>query len=232
MNTKTNHFYFGNLPDFEKEAEEARRRAKMPKAPTFSLDDMEEARKAAHEEGRKKGLEQATNSIEQQTEILIQSLTERIHDLEKAESARHTDAVQNSILIATKALEKLLPTILMEEKETLIKHALNDFFSDHIAKSDLVLSVHSSMAGPMQKYAPLLHPDLKLETDDTLSTTSARLEWKDGVFEYKPEPMIDTIINALKDYAGVSTETLDEPAKNPHTDEVQEEEQRTDDNHE
>jgi hypothetical protein len=51
------------------------------------------------------------------------------------------------------------------------------------------------------------------------------------MFEYAPEPMIEAILNTLRDASGNSTETLDEMAKNPHTD-SQEEQQEMDDTHE
>lgn len=217
MSTHRNHFFFNSLPDFEKEAEEAKRIAKMPKAPSFSLDDMEAARKASHEDGRLLGLEQATNSIEQQTEILIQSLTDRIHDLKQAEIKRHQKAVAQSIEIAQKALEKLLPAMMAQEQETFIKLALTDFFKDHIAKSNLTLIVHPDMQESMEKYAPLLHADLKLATSGDLTPAQARLEWQDGVFEFKPDVMIESILGMFKQYNDTPVETLDDSVKNPHT---------------
>ncbi len=230
MAAEKHNFFFGNLPDFEKEAEEAKRLANMPKSPSFSLDDMEAARKASHEEGRLHGFEQAKNSIEQQTEILVQSLTDRIHALEQAEIARHENAVMQSIAIATKALEKLLPTIIEQEQETLIKAALADFFKDHIAKSDLTLIVNPDMQTAMEKYAPSLHPDLKLKTDNTLTSAQARLEWQDGVFEFKPDTMIESILATFNSYHGTDIETLDDNAKNPHT--VTKDDKETEPDHE
>jgi len=216
MSAQKPHFYFGNLPDFEKEAEEAKRMAKMPKAPSFSLDDMEQARKAAYEEGRLLGLEQAKNSIEQQTEILVQSLTDRIHALEQAEIARHDQSIDNSITIAAKAIEKLLPTLLLKEREALIYSALQDFFKDHIAKAALTLSVHPTMVEPMQKYLPILHPELSITDDNTLSDSQARLEWHDGVFTFKPDIMVEAILGTLRDYGAAAAEGLDDMARNTH----------------
>jgi flagellar biosynthesis/type III secretory pathway protein FliH len=224
------NIFFGNLPDFEKEAEEAKRLAKMPKQPSFSLQDMEDARKAAHEKGRLLGLEQAKNTIEQQTEILVQSLTIRIHELEEAEMDRNKAAISSSIAIATKALEKLIPAILEQEKENLIKQVLTDFFQDHIHKTDLILTVHPEMQGPMEKYCPLLHPNLKLEIDEGLSPVQARLEWQDGVFEFTPDTMMASILNILGQYGDDPVETLDDTAQNTHTKEIEVKE--TDNDHE
>ena len=217
MSAQKRHVFFSNLPDFEKEAEEEKRLRNTPKAPTFSLDDMEQARQSSHEEGRLLGHEQAKNSIEQQTEILVRSLTDRIHALEINEEKRYEEAINNSLVVTLKALEKLLPTIINVHNDALLRKSLEDFFADHSTKATMTLYVHPAMKESVQKYAPMLSPKLHLDTDEKLSNHQSRLEWEDGVFEFKPDEMIDTILDIIKQYAGGGTESLDVAAKNPHT---------------
>jgi len=231
MSAKKRHVFFSGLPDFEKEAEEEKRLRKMPKAPTFSLDDMEQARKNAHEEGRLLGHEQAKNSIEQQTEILVRSLVDHIDSLEKNEDRRYHEAINNSLVVTLKALEKLLPTIINVHNDALLKKTLEDFFADHSTRATMTLYVHPEMKDAVAKYCTMLSPNLKLEIDNALSHHQSRLEWEDGVFEFKPDEMIDTVLNIIKQYTDDETESLDEGPKNPHT-VTKEEQQKSDNTHE
>jgi len=154
------HLFFNNLPDFEKEAEEEKRRAKMPKSPSFSLEDMEEARKNSHDLGFEAGLQKAKESIEQDTEILVQSFIPQITILENEEIKRHDKAIENAINLSHKAIHNLLPKLLDAHGQNLIKESLKIFFEDHIPSGQLTLFVHSSMMDPIGKYAQILSPKI------------------------------------------------------------------------
>lgn len=211
MAEKREHIFFNSLPDFEKEAEDHKRLAKMPKAPSFSLEDMEDARKASYDKGHADGLQNAKDSIEQQTEILVQSLTARIHDLEQAEKERHDHAINNAIAIAQKSIQNLLPALLDNNGKSLILSALQEFFSDNTPKSDLTLFVHADMVKPLEKHVTQLSSTLNMKSDDALSITQARLEWVDGTFEFKPDAMVNQILETVKQYS-----PLEDLAQNTH----------------
>ena len=71
MSDKNKKFLF-DLNNFDTYFEEEQK--KKPVEPTFSLQDMEDARVAAFEKGKAEGAQIAKDSIEQRTEILVQSL--------------------------------------------------------------------------------------------------------------------------------------------------------------
>ena len=219
MGKANNDIFFDNLPDFEREAEEEKRRAKLPKEPTFSLSDMEEARKASFDRGHAEGLQQAKDSIEQQTEILVQSLVDRIHDLENAEQKRYDKAIEDSISITKTAIEKLIPSIIETQQEELIQKALAEFFTDHTAKSQMALFVHPDMVKPIEKYAKMINNRLKVNSDNMLTLSQVRLEWEDGQFTFKPDNMMSEILGILGAYLGKTDDLLDEPSKTPHNEE-------------
>ncbi len=214
------HKFFNSLPDFEKEAEEEKRLRKMPKSPSFSLDDMEDARKAAYDKGHEKGLQSAKDSIEQQTEILVQSLTNRIHDLEQAEIERHETSIINSVTITEKAIKRLLPELLDQNAHGLIKESLSRFFADHTPKSALTLSVHPDMVKPIEKHAHSLSPTMIVKGNESLSTVQAKLEWTDGQYDFKPDQMVTNILEVIqKQLPNNKDDSLDDSSKTPHNDE-------------
>ena len=219
------HKFFNNLPDFEKEAEEEKRIRQMPKSPSFSLDDMEEARKASYDKGHAEGLQNAKDSIEQQTEILIQSLTNRIHDLEQGEDRRHDLAVTNAIAIAQKSIQHLLPDLIERSGQQLILESLQKFFSDNTPKSNLTLLVHPDMIDSIGKHAQNLSPSMTIKGDELLSTVQARLEWADGTYEFKPDIMVKDILAIVNQYLPKTDDLLDDLAQTTHNKDDNDEQQ-------
>lgn len=211
--------FFTNLPDFEKEAEEEKKRKRMPKAPSFSLDDMEDARKASYDKGHADGLQAAKDSIEQKTEILIQSLTGRIADLEQNEENRKNQSTENAVNITHKALSALLPTLINEHVSHLITESLDNFFKDQIPKSNMVLLVNPEMEKSVEKYLNTLGQNITLKTDDTIPPTQSKLTWDDGHYEFKPDIMVEQILHIIKQQLpNDADDALDDSPKTPHND--------------
>jgi flagellar biosynthesis/type III secretory pathway protein FliH len=215
---KKNKFLF-DLHDFEKEAEEAREKRlnKNPPAPTFSLEDMEEARKQAHEAGREAGLQQAKDSLEQKTELLIQSLSGQIALFTENETQRHNDFIKNAVNISFQAIEKTLPAILDAEKLTLIQKALDNFFTGTIPKGSLTLLVHPDMREAVEKHAENLHSDLQVKEDSQIAPTDIRLEWQDGAYEFMPARLMEQILHIIQEHAPEDIAPLDDTPKTAHT---------------
>lgn len=226
MTNKRKKFLF-DLHDFQKEAEEEkeRRKNKNPPPPMFSLEDMESARQHAFEAGKQEGLQQAKDSIEQQTEIAVQSLTDAIKTLEEAEASRYDAYLNHSVAMAYKALKKALSPLLDVTREDQIKAALQTFFQDNTQKSDLTLFVHSSMVTAIEKHAKGLSPTMVVEKDDTLSAAQARIEWTNGIFEFKPDALVVQILQLFEKQLPDSEPSLDEQAKTQHNEEAPAEDQ-------
>lgn len=224
MTNKNNNLFFTDLPDFEKQAEEAVRRKKMPATPTFSLEDMDEARKSTFEKGKEDGLQIAKDAIEQRTEILVQSIIENVHVLEESELARKKNYIENSVAITYKSIDKLLHAIITDQKEEMVKKSLYSFFKDHSKNTKLTIFIHPSMKESVVKYIEMLSHNIEIKTDDTLLDTQTRMEWIDGSFEFNPEGMIQSILDTIKDHIPrESIEILDESPKKHHTDDINQE---------
>ena len=220
-----NNPFFNNLPDFEQQAIEEKIRAHTPAAPTFSLEDMEIARTESYNKGHAEGLEQAKNSIEQKTEILVQSIVDNIQNFENNEIKRQADYINNAVNIAYKAAEKLLHTVLLDQKEALIKQALLDFMDEHTPKTELTLFVHPELEKSVSKYVTMLSPNISLKTDENFNNTQCRMEWVDGTFEFTPDTMVTNILNAINDKIIDDQAVVDETQKIDHN---EEEEQKND----
>lgn len=211
-----NNIFFNGLPDFEQQEIEEKIKARTPAAPSFSLEDMEKARQESFNKGHADGLQTAKDSIEQKTEILVQSVIGNINTLETQELQRQQDYINNAISIAYKATERLLSALLDDQKETLLKNALQDFMHDHTPKVTLTLYVHPTLEKSIKKYIQILSPTIDLKTDDTLGETQSRMEWVDGTFEFTPDKMVQSILNTIHGKVNESNAVVDESKKIDH----------------
>jgi flagellar biosynthesis/type III secretory pathway protein FliH len=215
--------FFNSLPDFEQQAIEEKMRAHAPVAPSFSLEDMEQARKESFDKGQEKGLQMAKDAIEQKTEILVQSMIDNIQIFEKNEIVRQADYIDNAVSIAYRATRKLLKTVLDAEKDTLIKRAIHDFMDDHTSKTALTLYVHPSMVQSVEKYTAMMSSTMVVNGDTALQDTQCRMEWVDGTFEFKPEAMVEQILTVMRP-PNVETPddnaVVDAPEKITHNNEI------------
>ena len=218
MTDKGKKFFF-DLHDFEKEAEEEKekRKNKTPPAPSFSLEDMEEARKASFDKGKEHGLQLARDSIEQRTELMVQSLADHVQALERAEQKRTDDYLAHSVAMTYKALKRLLQPLLDQKKEELIKAALIEFFAETTRKADMTLFIHPSMTDAISRHAQNLSSALAIKADNAMDPSQVRVEWASGIFEFKPDRLMEQILQTLEGRVENADLTLDDPSKKPHT---------------
>jgi|GEM_PF-2666660 len=221
MTQENLNIFFSSLPDFETEAAEEKRLARLPKEPSFSLSDMEQARTDAQKKGYNDGLEAAKLTIEQRTELLVQSIVDDVSLFKGHDEERYDLFINQSIDVSFKTVKALVSPILNQEKETLIEASLRSFFEDHSTRATLTIYVHPDMKTPVEKYITMINPDLILKTDDTLDTTNCYIKWDDGEFRFEPDKMLQSILDIMQSYNNNAddVEPLDEASKKQHTDE-------------
>jgi hypothetical protein len=201
--------------DIDLEAE----KKKKPKEPTFSLKDMEEARSAAFEKGKAEGIQIAKDSLEQRTEILVQSIAQNITVLEQAESQRQAAATQDALILVYKTLKSLIPSLWDIIAEDDIKRFLTDFFSKTVSKGEFQLFVNPSMTDAIKPHAQNILSTIIVSSDDTLALNAARIEWAKGHAAFTPEETAAKILKMIEDHITEKSELLDESQKKPHNEE-------------
>lgn len=216
-----NKKFLFDLNNFDVDYEEEKN--KKPKEPTFNLQDMEDARKAAFEQGKAEGLQTAKDGIEQRTEILVQSLAKSITSLETHEKERQEQFTQDALVIAYKTLAQIVPQILETTRSDNIKQFLSEFFLQTASKRNFCLFVHPEMIESVEPHAQHISSNLEIQGDSTLSPTQARIEWTHGTATFSPESIADKILLLIKenisDPTALEAELLDESEKNPHNEE-------------
>ena len=184
---------------------------------------MEEARGAAFEKGKTEGAQIAKDSIEQRTEILVQSIAGNISTLERGEQARRDQYVQDALIIAYKTLQTLVPSLSNTLATEDINRFLKDFFKSTATQSGFQLTIHPDMEEAITPRAAVIHSDLKIVTDPKLAPTAATITWSEGHATWKPQAINDKILELIKthisDPKSLEAELLDESTKKTHNNE-------------
>lgn len=219
---KNKKFLF-DLHNFD-EDEEAKKKEKKPAAPpppSFSLEDMEAARKQSFEKGKEEGARIAKESIEQRVELLVQSLAQNFTALDAQEENRNKRFVDDSVLMVYKALQAALPTLLTEAAEIGIKDALTGFFATAGRTSvQYKIFVHPDMSDAVKRYATQLHADLSVETDAALPVSGSRIEWASGMAEWSPDKTVTHILEIIRPFIKERSEILDDSTKKTHNEPI------------
>lgn len=210
-----NKKYLFDLNNFDEDAEELKRK-KEPPVPTFSLEDMESARRQSFDKGKEEGARIAKESIEQRTEILVQSIAQNLTALDAQEEKRNTRFVDDSVLMVYKALQASLPALMHEAAENEIKQALATFFAASNRAAQYKLFIHPDMKDAIGKYVSMLHSNLTLETDASLPATGARVEWAAGGADWAPEKAGQAVLDIIRPFIKDKSELLDDSAKKTH----------------
>ena len=212
---KNKKFLF-DLHHFDIEAEEEARRKKTPPAPTFSLENMEDARAEAFEKGKEDGLKAAKDSIKQRVELVVQSLAGNIAALETEETKRENNFEQKSLILIHSALKKAFPDLLDRAASAQIKLFLADFFNESRIKSGFIVYVHPDIVSDITPYIDQLSADITLQPDAKLLPNASKIEWDKGHAFFDPDSMAEKLLGIIAEQVSNKAELLDESQKNPH----------------
>lgn len=215
-----NKKYLFDLHNFDSDAEVNKKKGKEPPEPTFSIQDMDQARVDSYEKGKAEGLQAAKESIEQRTEVVIQSIASHLAQLEASEAIRQRAFEQDSLILIYKTLSKVFNPLFDESKSQLIENFLQSFFQNTQMRTGFVLTVHPDVEEAVKKHIQSLPIQIDLETNSNISPNAAQIDWKKGTALYNPEDMAQKLLGIIADKVEDKAELLDDEAKTPHNKEI------------
>lgn len=219
-NDPKNKKYLFDLHNFDIDAEAEKKKDKTPPEPTFSIKDMEQARMESYEKGKAEGIQTAKESIEQRTEVVVQTLAAQLQQLEAKESERKADYEQSSLILIFNALQKIFPSLFEITKENEIKTYLEHFFQEAQSKIGYEITVHPDLQAPLEKYTQTLHPNTILSTNPQMSPNAVTIDWEKGCAHYNPEDMAQKLLDIIMDKVKDKSELLDDSTKKTHNEDA------------
>ena len=171
----------------------------------YTDDDLEITKNTAYAKGKKDGLTESKQSIENQSLKTLEQALSQISTLMQAEDDRNKRYEAEAIHLTTHVLKKVFPVLFEEnglkELQDKIKKTLDTYPKDN----GITLTIHKDIRPQLEDYLQrtdaLQKKNIKIITSDDINTIESRLSWPDGGAILAPQKIADQILDLL-------TETL------------------------
>lgn len=186
--TKLEKFMF-NQHIFD-EPEEEEEVLEEPPAPTFSEEELEEARRTAYEQafqkGREEALEEAKNSRGQLIANVLQKISTDTGLLFAAEDERDTVFEEEVIRVCMTIFDKLYPVMMEQFGEAQMRAILQDVLRMQDGKSEILVETAPEAAEGVEAFLQKLaltnnaQERLVVKGSENIGPNACALQWKDG----------------------------------------------------
>lgn len=174
-------------------AEDARQRAEEDAAanapPTYTVEELEEARASALAQGRQEGMADAMASIEQQVSVTVDGLFGKLGQLFQEHNAWREGIQRDSITLATSIMRRLAPDLVRGTELPQIERVINDAFQFLTEQPKVIVRVAAELEEPFRDKVHLMatrvgyEGEVVLVGDPELEATDCRISWSAGAVE-------------------------------------------------
>ena len=182
---------------------EARAKEEEPPEPTFTLLQVDEARKQGYDEGVVAGREEAFGSIENSIGQTLERIAEQLPTIINAQSAANEQIMANAAEIAVTIMRKLMPTLLERHGAREIDTFLAECVSNLIDQPKIRIRVAADHATTVEKHledlvsASGFDGRFLVETDEALQPADCCIDWPGGGIERRSDEIWAQIDRAL-----------------------------------
>lgn len=195
--------------------------AEAEPAPTFTAQDLEEARAAGHAAGRAEAFDEMAVAVERQAADALESMARILPEAIREVRQLTDTAVEQAAGVAAAITRKVLPVaadeIMLGELKALLARVLPDLLEE----PRLVIRVHESLAeavrGRLQPMVETAGFEGRLVViGDTLTAPGdGRVEWAGGGVERRLERLWAQIDTALSEHLGAHPDLTVTPPPGP-----------------
>ena len=193
-------------PDDELSAEAEEPVEEIEVVPTFSEEEVQQAREVGYAEGLATGADQTGNAIEAQTAAALTRIAEQMTDLTAGLENIRGQSRREATELALAVARKLAPALIEREPVAEIEAMVTKCLEEHTLDQHMTVRVAEDLAEPvrarLQAKAEELDLAERLKTigDPDLKGADCRIEWDQGGAERKLEDLVSTIETAVGKY--------------------------------
>ncbi len=172
--------------DFEMELareEEERRLAAMPKEPTFTQSELDAQKSQSFEEGKTAGLQEAKESLEANTNQIIQKIGQQVVDLSQSQQAVMQEISEDSLTLFGTMIQKVFPKYVEEYGLNEIHSLIQNALEIAVDAPAINIFVHPDMIGPTEekiKEMSAMHPfegKIEVTGNDSMGLSDCEVRW-------------------------------------------------------
>ena len=176
-----------------------------PELPSFSEDELEQAKKIAFEQGKSQGLKEAEASREKHVSILTETIMTDVKNLFSSEQDRDKLYEEEAVRLSAQIFHTLFPTI--EEKHGIdeIKRVVKDVLTSQSEQPSIIIEVNteykSDIENTVAQLKKQLHGSGEIEVagNEELGVSDCKISWKDGGARRDTQSLCTQILNSLQD---------------------------------
>lgn len=182
---------------------EAKAKEEEPPEPTFTLLQIDEARKQGYDEGVLAGREEASNGIENGIGQTLEHIAQQLPTILQAQSAANEQMTANAAEIAVTVMRKLMPTLLERHGAAEIDALLAGCVSNLIDEPKIRIRVAADHAATVEARLESLvsasgfDGRFLVEQDETMQPTDCCIDWPGGGIEKRSDEIWSQIDSAL-----------------------------------
>ena len=122
-----------------------------PEAPTFSEEDMAQAREEALLEGKRLGAEEAAAATEQKISDTLGSIAGKLQEMFDSQAAAHEEQARQAISVAATLVRKLFPTLNAQTAEDQVEAMLRSVLGPVSGEAEIIVRVPEDLAEELPK---------------------------------------------------------------------------------
>ncbi|SDG68449.1 FliH/SctL family protein [Roseospirillum parvum] len=209
------------LPGVDQPPESADEPEETPPPPTYSAEELEEARAEAHARGRAEAFEEMATAIDRQAADALESVAQVLPEAVRQVRALTDTAVEQAAGVAAAIARKVLPAsadqVMLDELKALLASVLPDLLEE----PRLVVRVHESLAETVrQRLQPMAETAgfegrLVVIGDTLTAPGDGRVEWAGGGVERRLDRLWAQIDTALSEHLGTHPDLTETPPAGP-----------------
>lgn len=199
---------------------EAKAQEEAPPEPTFTLLQIDEARKQGYDEGVLAGREEASSGIENSIGQTLEQIAQQLPAIIQTQSAANEQMMANAAEIAVTVMRKLMPTLLERHGAAEIDALLSDCVSNLIDQPKIRIRVAADHAATVEERleglvaASGFDGRFIVEPDEAMQPTDCSIDWPGGGIEKRCDDIWAQIDTALERFLGQFGKETPDPAPN------------------
>ena len=203
---------------------EAKAKEEEPPEPTFTLLQIDEARKQGYEEGVLSGREEATSGIENSIGQTLERIAQQLPAIIQAQSTANEQMMANAAEIAVTVMRKLMPTLLERHGAAEIDALLSNCVSNLIDQPKIRIRVAADRVATVEeRFESLVAASgfdgrFVVEPDEAMQPTDCCIDWPGGGIEKRSDEVWAQIDTALARF--LAQYDQDDPASAPIADDA------------
>ncbi|MEO9960380.1 MAG: hypothetical protein ABJF07_08795, partial [Nisaea sp.] len=193
--------------------------------PTYTQEEVDEAKEASYQLGRQEGMSSAMAGIEQQVSVSLEGVLSKVGELSQVHRQWTAEIQRDAVRLAATIMRKMAPELTRGTELPQIEHVINQAFQFLTEQPKVMIRVAAELEAPLRDKVQLMasrvgyEGEVVLVGDPELVATDCRVSWAAGAVERaldetwgEIDEMVERTLSSLPARSDIGSDTPPEPA--------------------